>query len=147
MDVRDPHEWAICHIEGARLIPLGSLGERLHELDTAKSYVLHCKSGARSAKAIGQLRKAGFRKLLNLRGGILAWAKEEKAGRCLDACLATLAVIASQALHVTGRQAPPPLRDFLAEVRSIVPPVEKDRVLGLELLGLAELFTKKVFTP
>jgi len=77
----------------------------------------------------------------------LAWAKEEKAGRCLDACLATLAVIASQALHVTNRQAPPPLRDFLAEVRSIVSPVEKDRVLGPELLGLTELFTKKVFTP
>ncbi|WP_119272290.1 aromatic amino acid lyase [Taklimakanibacter deserti] len=76
-----------------------------------------------------------------------AWAKEEKAGRCLDACLATLAVVASQALYVTNRQAPPPLRDFLAEVRSIVPPVEKDRVLGPELLGLTELFTKKVFTP
>ncbi len=76
VDVRDPHEWAICHIDGARLIPLGSIGGRLHELDTAKSYVLHCKSGARSAKAIGQLRKAGFRKLLNLKGGILAWAKD-----------------------------------------------------------------------
>jgi histidine ammonia-lyase len=76
-----------------------------------------------------------------------AWAKEEKAGRCLDACLATLAVVASQALHVTNRQAPPPLRDFLAEVRSIVPPVKKDRVLGPELLDLAQRFTKKAFTP
>ncbi|HET7294389.1 MAG TPA: molybdopterin-synthase adenylyltransferase MoeB [Vicinamibacteria bacterium] len=76
VDVRDPHEHAICRIEGARLIPLGSLGERLHELDSARTYVMHCKSGARSAKAIGQLRKAGFRKLLNLKGGILAWSRE-----------------------------------------------------------------------
>lgn len=77
----------------------------------------------------------------------LAWAKEEKAGRCLDACLATLAVVASQALHVTERPAPPALRDFLSEIRSIVPPVEKDRVLGPELLRLTQHFTKKAFTP
>jgi len=70
-------------VEQSKIIPIvdkftaaSQLGDRLHELDTAKSYVLHCKSGARSAKAIGQLRKAGFRKLLNLKGGILAWAKE-----------------------------------------------------------------------
>jgi histidine ammonia-lyase len=76
-----------------------------------------------------------------------AWAKEGMAGRCLDACLATLAVVASQALHVTGRQAPPALRNFVSEVRSMVPPVEKDRVLGPELLRLSDSFTKKVFTP
>jgi histidine ammonia-lyase len=77
----------------------------------------------------------------------LAWAKQEKAGRCLDACLATLAVIASQALHVTGRHAPPSLHGCLSEVRDVVPPVEKDRVLGPELQRLTELFTKKAFTP
>ncbi|MGE3871566.1 MAG: aromatic amino acid lyase [Parvibaculaceae bacterium] len=77
----------------------------------------------------------------------LAFAKEERAGRCLDACLATLAVVASQALHVTGRQAPPALRGFLSELRSIVPPVGNDRVLGPELLDLANFFTKKAFTP
>ena len=76
VDVREPHEWAICRIEGARLVPLGSLAERLHEFDSSRTYVLHCKSGARSAKAIGELRRAGFRRLLNLRGGILAWARE-----------------------------------------------------------------------
>jgi histidine ammonia-lyase len=77
----------------------------------------------------------------------LAWTKEDKAGRCLDACLATLFAVASQALHVTGRQAPPALGDFVSELRSILSPVEKDRVLGPELLRLAELFTKKAFTP
>ncbi len=74
--VRDPHEWEICRIPGTRLVPLGSLSEHLHEFDSSKTYVMHCKSGVRSAKAINQLRKAGFRKLLNLKGGILAWSRE-----------------------------------------------------------------------
>jgi adenylyltransferase/sulfurtransferase len=76
VDVREPHEWAICRIEGARLVPLGTLGGRLHEFDSSRTYVLHCKSGARSAKAVALLRNAGFRRLLNLRGGVLAWARE-----------------------------------------------------------------------
>jgi len=76
IDVREPHEFAIAKIPGTRLIPLGMLNEHLHELDTAKTYVVHCRSGARSAKAIGQLRRVGFKRLLNLRGGILAWSKE-----------------------------------------------------------------------
>jgi adenylyltransferase/sulfurtransferase len=76
VDVREPHEWAICKIEGARLVPLGTLGGRLHEFDSSRTYVLHCKSGARSAKAVALLRNAGFRRLLNLRGGVLAWARE-----------------------------------------------------------------------
>jgi adenylyltransferase/sulfurtransferase len=76
VDVRDPHEWQICRLPGARLVPLPSLPERLHEFDSSRSYVLHCKSGARSAKALGILRQAGFRRLQNLKGGILAWARE-----------------------------------------------------------------------
>jgi histidine ammonia-lyase len=75
----------------------------------------------------------------------LAWAKEERAGRCLDAALAMLAVVASQALHVTGRQAPPALRNFVEALRAIVPPVEDDRVLGPELNRLADEFTRRVF--
>jgi adenylyltransferase/sulfurtransferase len=76
IDVREPHEFAIARIPGTRLIPLGTLSEHLHELDTARTYVMHCKSGVRSAKAIGQLRRVGFKRLLNLKGGILAWSKE-----------------------------------------------------------------------
>ncbi len=76
IDVREPHEWAICRIEGARLLPLGSLAAGMHELDPARTYVLQCKSGARSARALGLLRQAGFRRVLNLRGGVLAWARE-----------------------------------------------------------------------
>lgn len=75
----------------------------------------------------------------------IAWAKEEKAGRCLDACLATLAVVASQAFHVTGRDIPPRMVEFAAEVRQIVPPVGEDRVLGPQLLQLTQFFTSQVF--
>jgi adenylyltransferase/sulfurtransferase len=76
IDVRDPHEWQICRIDGARLVPLGTLPERLHEFDSSRTYVLHCKSGARSAKAVEVLHKAGFRRLHNLKGGILAWSRD-----------------------------------------------------------------------
>ena len=77
----------------------------------------------------------------------LAWSKEEKAGRALDACLAALTAVASQAFHVTERQAPPALADFLADVRSVLPPVDADRVLGPELERLAAHFTGQVFRP
>ena len=75
----------------------------------------------------------------------LAWSKEERAGRCLDAALATLAMISSQALHVTERAAPPALQSFVAEIRSIVPPVGADRVLGPELGELSAWFTRQAF--
>jgi histidine ammonia-lyase len=75
----------------------------------------------------------------------LAFAKEATAGRCLDTALAMLAVMASQALHVTNRQAPPALRDFVGGLRAIVAPVTADRVLGPELGRLAEVFTARVF--
>ena len=76
IDVREPHEWAICRIGGARLLPLGSLAGHLHELDPARTTVLHCRSGVRSAQALILLRQAGFRRVLNHRGGILAWARD-----------------------------------------------------------------------
>jgi molybdopterin/thiamine biosynthesis adenylyltransferase/rhodanese-related sulfurtransferase/molybdopterin converting factor small subunit len=76
VDVREPREWQICRIDGARLMPLGSLPERLHELDSSRTYVLQCRSGARSAIAIGLMRQAGFRRLFNLKGGILAWTRD-----------------------------------------------------------------------
>ena len=74
IDVREPHEWQICNIPGARLIPLGELPRRVHELDSAADIVVHCKSGMRSAKACDFLRQAGFRKVKNMKGGILAWS-------------------------------------------------------------------------
>ena len=74
IDVREPHEYRICSIPGAKLIPLGELPKRLSELDPNADIVIHCKSGMRSAKACGILRQAGFEHVRNMEGGILAWA-------------------------------------------------------------------------
>lgn len=76
LDVRNPEEWQICHIEGAQLIPLSELPSRVHELNSARDIFVHCKSGARSAKAVAFLRDAGFKRVKNVRGGILEWARE-----------------------------------------------------------------------
>src|SRR5215475_1457100 len=75
LDVREPHEYQICNLNG-KLIPLGELPRRVHELDTSREIVAHCRSGKRSAEAVDFLRKAGFRKIHNLKGGILAWSDE-----------------------------------------------------------------------
>lgn len=75
LDVREPHEYQICNLKG-HLIPLGELPRRVHELDSSHEIIAHCRSGKRSAEAVDFLRKAGFRKVLNLRGGILAWSTE-----------------------------------------------------------------------
>jgi molybdopterin/thiamine biosynthesis adenylyltransferase/rhodanese-related sulfurtransferase len=75
LDVREPHEWEIAHLEGALLIPQGDLPGRMHELDSADEIVLYCSMGERSARALHLLRDAGFGKLKNLKGGINAWAR------------------------------------------------------------------------
>jgi molybdopterin/thiamine biosynthesis adenylyltransferase/rhodanese-related sulfurtransferase len=80
IDVREPHEWEIAHIDGARLIPLGQLPERLGELDGHAEIVTHCHHGARSMKALGILKGAGFNKVRSLAGGIDAWADRIEVG-------------------------------------------------------------------
>jgi len=76
IDVREPHEYQICRIPGSKLIPLGEVPKRMNELDSADEIVVHCKSGMRSAKAVDLLMKSGFRKIHNLKGGILAWSDQ-----------------------------------------------------------------------
>jgi sulfur-carrier protein adenylyltransferase/sulfurtransferase len=76
LDVREPHELQISHIEGATLIPLGELASHLSELDTARDMVVFCKGGSRSSRALELLLSAGFRKVKNLQGGINAWAEK-----------------------------------------------------------------------
>jgi adenylyltransferase/sulfurtransferase len=75
LDVREPHEYPIANL-GAPLIPLGELEKRVGELSGEKNreVVVHCRSGARSQKAALILKNAGFTKVENLAGGILAWA-------------------------------------------------------------------------
>ena len=76
IDVREPHEWDICHIEGATLIPLGELPARLNDLDGHDPIVTQCHSGVRSMRALELLKAAGFSKVRSLKGGISAWARD-----------------------------------------------------------------------
>jgi adenylyltransferase/sulfurtransferase len=78
IDVREPVEWEINHIEGAELIPKSTLesGAGLAKLPQDRIPVLYCKTGVRSAEALLALKKAGFSDALHLQGGITAWAKQ-----------------------------------------------------------------------
>jgi adenylyltransferase/sulfurtransferase len=76
LDVREPHEFEIVRIPGARLFPLSELTARLHELDSARTYTLSCHRGTRSVQAYHVLRQAGFKRLQVLAGGVDAWAAQ-----------------------------------------------------------------------
>ena len=80
VDVREPHEFAIARIDGARLIPLASLEHRLNELSRDREIIVHCKAGGRSAQAVKRLRAAGFTRVLNLAGGIERWSQDVDPG-------------------------------------------------------------------
>jgi adenylyltransferase/sulfurtransferase len=75
LDVRELQEWNIAHLDDAKLIPLGELPQAVNQLSSADEIVVHCRSGARSARAVQFLMGMGFRKVRNLEGGILAWAE------------------------------------------------------------------------
>lgn len=76
IDVREPHEVDIARIPGARLIPLGEFLDRVGEVERDRDVVVHCRSGLRSGKAVRLLLDAGYDRVRNLRGGILAWSDE-----------------------------------------------------------------------
>jgi len=78
IDVREPVEWDIVHIDGAQLIPqsLINSGEGLAKLPQDRMPVLYCKTGVRSAEALATVKKAGFSDAVHLQGGIVAWAKQ-----------------------------------------------------------------------
>lgn len=78
LDVREPHEAVLGLIEGAVHIPASELEARMHELDSANSYVVACRVGQRSLWAVQRLREAGFRKLSHLQGGLLAYAAQDE---------------------------------------------------------------------
>ena len=73
IDVREPHEYQIANLKG-KLIPLNDLPQRVGEIDRERETVVHCRSGVRSAKAVGFLEQQGYTNARNLAGGILAWA-------------------------------------------------------------------------
>jgi sulfur-carrier protein adenylyltransferase/sulfurtransferase len=78
IDVREPVEWDINHIDGAQLIPSSSInsGEGLARLPRDRRPVLYCKTGVRSAEALAAVRDAGFADAVHLQGGIVAWAQQ-----------------------------------------------------------------------
>jgi rhodanese-related sulfurtransferase len=77
IDVREPHEFAAGHVPGARNLPLGQLDTWADELDPDGAYVLICRSGKRSAKAVAELEARGFKHLRNVTGGMLSWERED----------------------------------------------------------------------
>jgi molybdopterin/thiamine biosynthesis adenylyltransferase/rhodanese-related sulfurtransferase len=76
VDVREPFEWDIVHVDGARHVPLRDLPARLRELDGHADVLVYCHHGTRSRQAVELLRAAGFSKVRSVRGGIDAWAAE-----------------------------------------------------------------------
>lgn len=79
IDVREPYEYEIANLGGA-LIPLGNLEERLGEISSSEMVIVHCRSGARSARAVEKLARMGFRNIFNLKGGILEWSDKIDSG-------------------------------------------------------------------
>ncbi len=76
IDVREEHEYEVANINGL-LIPLGEIPSRYSEISKEKKVIVQCRSGARSANAIGYLEQNfGYSNLYNLEGGIIAWARE-----------------------------------------------------------------------
>ena len=80
LDVRNPNEFQICRIPGTVFLPLPELPNRFAEVPKDREVIVHCKSGMRSAKAIEFLKSQGYTKLVNLSGGILAWAEKVDPG-------------------------------------------------------------------
>ncbi len=76
IDVREPHEWAIAHLPGARLVPLATIGDAASTLSPDSEVVVYCRSGPRGARAARVLQVAGIREVWNLAGGISRWSEE-----------------------------------------------------------------------
>jgi len=80
IDVREPYEWQIGHIPGARLVPLATIPEEIKRLDKKRTIILYCKVGARSLHAARQLAQAGASDVRNLSGGIIRWIDDVDPG-------------------------------------------------------------------
>lgn len=74
LDVREPHEYDICKLPNSKLIPLGQVEKRIGEIDRDADIIVYCRSGVRSAQAAKFLLDAGYRKVKNMEGGMLAWS-------------------------------------------------------------------------
>ncbi|RAP29464.1 hypothetical protein DID78_03660 [Candidatus Marinamargulisbacteria bacterium SCGC AG-343-D04] len=75
MDVREPEEFEICHINGSILVPFSEFEDHLPDFSREREYVLHCKTGDTSEEALSVLKKKGFLSVKTLEGGIMKWAE------------------------------------------------------------------------
>ena len=75
LDVREPEEFEICHIDGSILAPFSEIKDHLKDFDLNRVYVVYCKEGDRSVKVVSLMQQLGFQNLYNLDGGVLKWAK------------------------------------------------------------------------
>ena len=76
LDVREHYEWREGHARGARHLPLGELSQRLSEIPTDREVLVICRSGNRSRSAAGLLQRAGYKQVVNVRGGTTAWMRQ-----------------------------------------------------------------------
>ncbi len=80
LDVREPWELAICRIDGAELMPMSQIVRRLGELDPKRETVVVCHHGIRSQQVALYLEHQGFERIINLQGGVAAWARDVDPG-------------------------------------------------------------------
>jgi rhodanese-related sulfurtransferase len=80
LDVREPWEFAICRIDGAELMPMSQIVRRLGELDPKRETVVVCHHGIRSQQVALYLEHQGFERIINLQGGVAAWARDVDPG-------------------------------------------------------------------
>jgi adenylyltransferase/sulfurtransferase len=80
LDVREPDEYAIAHVDGVPLVPMSELAQRFSELNPEQTYYIHCHSGGRSLRAVQFLRQQGFKSVKSVKGGITAWSREIDPG-------------------------------------------------------------------
>lgn len=83
LDVREPWEHAVCHIDGAELVPMRQIPASLENLDPGRETIVVCHHGIRSYHVAKFLEQAGFSRVINLEGGVAAWARD------VDSAMAT----------------------------------------------------------
>jgi rhodanese-related sulfurtransferase len=76
LDVREPWEFQVCHIEGSTLVPMNTIPSTINQLDDSRTIVCICHHGVRSMHVVRYLEQNGFEDVINLQGGISAWAAE-----------------------------------------------------------------------
>ncbi|BHH83659.1 rhodanese-like domain-containing protein [Desulforhopalus sp. 52FAK] len=143
LDVRQPNEYQNGHLPGAKLLPVGDLGERIDELNKAKPLVIYCATGGRSRVAAQLLAGKGFEKVYNLTGGIKAWEKEVAVGPEDSGMFLFVSEATPEQAVITGFGLEVGLRDFYVTMQSKVT-TEKAKTLFAQLAEIEILHQKQL---